>query len=299
MSKAKDSKNSKRTKDLMSPKYSFEEKLKDLGLEYYVQLTIIQNEGRDAWYMDDTTSTKNPLTKEQTIELNTKIHKYFPDLKTTFKESKWSGGFTVYKKDIDWKTIDEKKYGELLGYTCPVNNLGEMVKTSETWYGGGFIVKMKNGKYIDISVEWCFVENPDTVQEKVQNRVQKITHALQKDPELWNLIEKVEGGVGGEPFHNTNYYLTKLQTIKPFTNTEKSQMRNKISMAKQLQDYKYQWQNPKHREILYEIIDKLDIKYEWTKYDADTDEQIFENMKVWEAPYLKRLNDTWSIWYIF
>ena len=283
----------------MSKSFSFGEKLKDLGLEYYVQLTIIQNEGRDMWYMDDTTSSENPLTKEQTLQLETKIHTYFPKLKIHKRSKDWSGGFYVHKKDIDWKTVDEKKFGELLGYTCPGNNLSEMVKTSDTWYGGGITIKLKDGKNIHIFSEWCFVENPETVQEKLQSRVQKITQALQKDSELWNIIEKVHGSIGGQPFHNTNYYLRKLQTISPFTNNEKINIRTyQISMAKQLQDYKYQWQNPKHREILFEIIDKLN-KDEWMEYSADTDEELFENMKVWEVPYLKRLDDAWSIWYIF
>lgn len=280
----------------MSKLYSFEEKLADLGLEYYIQLTILQNEGRDAWYMDDTTSVINPLTKEQTRELKQKIHKYFPELH--IHEVHYRAGFTVYKKHIDWNTIDEKKYGELLGYICPVNNLVEMVKKSDTWYAGGFGVKMKDGTTIKISAEFCFIKNLDIVQEKVQYRIKKIAEALQKDPELWKLVDKILGNIGGEPFHNTQYYLDKLRTLQPFTKMDKFVMLNKIDMMKQLQNYKYQWQNPKHREILIEIIDKIDNKNEWMEYSADTDKQIFENMKVWEAPYIKRLNDSWSIWYI-
>jgi hypothetical protein len=286
----------------MSKKYTFEEKLKDLDLEHYLHLTIIQNEGRDAWYMDNTTSTINPLTKEQTLDLKRKIHKYFPELKIKFDEKKYSRGFRVYKKDIDWDNVNEKKYGELLGYICPVNNLVEMVKNSDTWYGGEIDVIMKDGKDIDIFTEWCFVDNPESVKEKYQQRVMKIENALKQDIELWKLIVKVSGGTGGPPFHNVNYYLTKLKTLTPFDKNEKMDICNfKIGSraAKELQSYKYQFQNPKHREILIEILDKLINKNEWTSYEGDNDEQTIENMKVWEAPYIKKLNDSWSFWYIF
>jgi hypothetical protein len=291
-----------KSKSKMSKLYSFEEKLADLGLEYYIHSTIIQNEGRDMWYMDDTTATINPLTKEQTLDLKRKIHKYFPELKIKFNEKNFSRGFTVYKKDIDWETVDEKKYGELLGFICPVNNLYEMVKTSENKFGGGINVIMKNKHNVDIFGEWCFVENPDSVKQKYEDRINKITVALQKDSDLWKLIDKVEGGTSGTVFHNSTYYIKKLRTLESFSKSEKSDiLGNCIGSyaAKQLQDYKYQWQNPKHREILYEIIDKINNKNEWVNYVGDNDEQTIENMKVWEAPYLKRLDDSWSFWYIF
>jgi hypothetical protein len=291
-----------KSKSKMSKLYSFEEKLDDLGLEYYIQLTILQNEGRDMWYMDDTISTINLLTKEQTFDLKRKIHKYFPELKIKFNEKNFSGGFTVYKKDIDWNKVDEKKYGELLGYICPVNNLGEMVKKSENKFGGSVSVRMKDKSNINIFGEWCFVENPDSVKQKYEERIHKITLALQKDHELWKLIDKVEGGTSGPAFHNSTYYIKKLRTLEYLSKSEKSDiLGNYIGSyaAIQLQDYKYQWQNPKHREILIEIITELESLRPLEQYEGDNDEQTIENMKVWEAPYIKRLDDSWSFWYIF
>lgn len=291
-----------KSKTKMSKLYSFEEKLSNLGLEYYIQLTILQNEGRDMWYMDNTVSVDNPLTKEQTFDLKRKIHKYFPELKIKFDEKNFSGGFTVYKKDIDWNKVDEKEYGELLGYICPVNNLYEMVKTSENKFGGGINVIMKNKHSVDIFGEWCFVDNPDSVKQKYEERIHKITLALQKDHELWKLIDKVEGGVSKNPSHNSTYYIKKLRTLESLSKSEKSDiLGNYIGSyaAIQLQDYKYQWQNPKHREILIEIITELVSLRPLEQYEGDNDEQTIENMKVWEAPYIKRLDDSWSFWYIF
>lgn len=291
-----------KSKSKMLKLYSFEEKLADLGLEYYIQTTIIQNEGRDMWYMDDTISTINRLTKEQTFDLKRKIHKYFPELKIKFDEKNFSGGFTVYKKDIDWNKVDEKKFGELLGYICSVNNLGEMVKKSENKFDGSLSVRMKDKSSIGIFGEWCFVDNPDSVKQKYEERIHKITLALQKDYELWKLIDKVEGGTSGPVFHNSSYYIKKLQTLESFSKSEKSDiLGNYIGSyaAIQLQNYKYQWQNPKHREILIEIITELESLRPLEKYEGDNDEQTIENMKVWEAPYIKRLDDSWSFWYIF
>lgn len=293
-----------KSKSKMSQSYSFEEKLSDLGLKYYIQTTIVQNEGRDAWYMDDDVSVENPLTIKQIRELKQKIHKYFPELK--FRECEMgcsTTGFTLYKKDIKWKTVDEKGYGELLGYICPVNDLNKMTKISENKFGGGVYVRMKDGKNINIFGEWCFIDHPDSVKQKYQERIHKITSALQKDPELWKLIDKVEGGAGGIVFHNSAYYVKKLRTLEPLTDGEKEDIRmyHIGSYASiQLQNYKYQWQNPKHREILIEIITELESLRPLVQVNGgNTDEIVIENMKVWEAPYIKRLDDSWSFWYIF
>ena len=207
----------------MSQNYSFEEKINNLGIEYYIHLTIIQNGGRELWYNMDHVSVENPSNNEQSDNPKIRINRSLPDLVI---DGDYKGGLTISKNQIDFENIDEKQFGELLGYISPVNDLCKLSQTSEKKFGGSVSVKMKNGKFINIFTEWCFIDNPQDLDKKYKNRVYKIEESLKKDNNLWKLIDNVSGGCGPPVFHNINYYITKLNSKDKFTKEEDSEIRN-------------------------------------------------------------------------